>query len=235
MASLKNFLPIFTVALIIVNLWSMLSLEEIVNRWILFGTMLSFFFLFISPWYYNKRGLLLFVLLLLSDALLIFYEVPVFNALIFLVRIASYLALVWIVLNKLRNLRTNLFQKVSFAFAVLLNIFLLYSLVEMVPDGDYNYFFDFLFYLYGLSVIICVTAAVSYSNRYANRPSIFFLLAVLGLAFSDLTYFIGFNLSFHEFFFANRIFNILGIGALLHFMNLDRSLSKEDAGNLVDK
>jgi len=235
MAPLKNFLPFFTIALIIVNLWSMVYLGDIVNRWILFGTMLSFFLLFISPWYYNKRGLLLFVLLLISGALHIFYEDPIFNALMFLVKTASYLALVWIVLNKLKNLRTNLFQKIGFTLAVLLNIFLLYNIVEMVPAGEYYLFFEFLFYFFGLAVIICVSAAVSYSNRYANRPSIFFLTAVLCLVFSDLTYFIGFNLNFHEFFFANRIFIFLGIGALLHFMYLDRTKTIERHNGLIEE
>lgn len=235
MSPFKYFLPFFTIVLIIVNLWSMVYCEDPVNRWILFGSMLSFFLLFVSPWYYNKRGLLVFVLLLISDALLINYEVPVFNALIFIVRTFSYLALVWIIFKKIKNLRTNLFQKLFFTLAILLNIFLLYTLVELVPAGEYYLFFDFLFYFYGVAVIICVSAAVSYSNRYANRPSIFFLFAVLGLVFSDLTYFIGFNLDFHEFFFVDRIFNILGVGALLHFMYLDRSQNNEDDHNMVDK
>lgn len=235
MGSFKNFLPFFTIAAIIINILSKIYLEGIVDRWMLFGTMLSFFLLFLSPWYYNKRGLLLFILLLISDALLIKFEVPIINALILTLRTASYLVLVWIIINKLRNLRTNLFQKISFTLAVLLNIFLLYTLVEMIPEGDYYSFFEFLFYFYGLSVIICVSAAVSYSNRYANRPSIFFLFAVLGLVFSDLTYFISSNLNFTEFFIVDRIFNILGIGALLHFMYLDKIRNNEDFNSLVDK
>ncbi|WP_010228857.1 hypothetical protein [Gillisia marina] len=138
------------------------------------------------------------------------------------------------VINKLKNLITNLFQKMVFTIAVLLNIFLLYSLVEMMPAGKYSLFFDFLFYVYGLSIIICVTTAVSYSNRYASKPSIFFLTAVLCLVFSDLTYFIGFILDFSEFFFADRIFNILGIGALIHFLNLNR-LESKDSGSHLDQ
>ena len=235
MTPYRILLPFLTIALVILNLWAMATLGDYVNRWMLFGTMSIFFLLFISPWYYNKRGLLLFILLLISDALLIQYEVPIFNALIFMVRTASYLVLVWIILRKLKNLRTNMFQKIMFTLAVLLNIFLLYTLVEMVPAGEFYQFFNFLFYCYGFAVIVCVSAAVSYSNRYANRPSIFFLAAVLGLVFSDLTYFIGFNLNFHEFFFADRIFNILGIGALLHYMYLDRSQGNDDANDLVDK
>jgi len=230
----KYFLPLFTITLIIINIWSMIYLEGFIYYWILFGIMTSFFLLFISPWYYNKRGLFLFVLLFISDAILIFFEDPIFNVLMFLVKTASYLVLVGIVLNKLRNLRTNLFQKIVFTIAVLLNIFLLYSIVEMMPVDEYSLFFDFLFYIYGLAIIICVSAAVSYSNRYASRPSIFFLTAVLCLVLSDLNYFIGFILDFSEFFYADRVFNILGIGALLHFLHLER-LGREDIRSHLDE
>jgi hypothetical protein len=112
----------------------------------------------------------------------------------------------------------NLIQKIVFTLALALNLYLLYTLVDMMPTGEYNLLFNAMFYLYGLAIIICVSAAVSYSNRYANKPSIIFLAAVLCLVFSDLTYFIGFNLNFSEFFVADRIFNILGIALILHFM-----------------
>jgi len=190
--------------------------------WILFGTMLSFILLYLSPYYYNKRGLLIFSLLFISDAILIFFEDPIFNALMFLVKTASYLALVWMVLNKLKNLYTNSFQKIVFALAVLLNIFLLHNLLEMMPVGEHTLFFDILFSLYGFSIIICVSAAVSFSNRYTNKASIFFLGAVLSLVFSDLTYFIAFILGFNEFYFVDRTFNIVGIALLLQFMRVYR-------------
>ncbi len=210
-------------ALIIVNLWAKIYLEENMYLWVLFGTMISFILLFISPWYYTKRGLLLFGLLFISDGIFIFLEDPIFNALMFLVKTATYLTLVWIVINKLKNLNTNLFQKIVFALAVLLNIFLLHNLLEMMPVGEHTLLFDFLFSLYGFSIIICVSAAVSFSNRYTNKASIFFLGAVLSLVFSDLTYFIAFILGFNEFYFVDRIFNIVGIALLLQFMRKYRT------------
>jgi hypothetical protein len=210
------------------------NLDEMLGRWVRFASMLSFFLLFISPWYFKKRGLLVFTLLLISDGLLINYEDPVFNALLFIVRTAIFLSLLGLVFGRLRQLQTNLFQKIIFIIAIVLNIFLLYNLVEMVPPGQSYTFYDILFYLYGVAVIVCVTGAVSFSNRYANRASIFFLGSVLSLAFSDLTYFIAFTLGFSEFSLVDIIFNILGITFLLKFMFLER-LENKDESHLHDR
>lgn len=235
MKPFKYILPIFTIALVIVNLWARIYFEESMYLWILFGTMLSFSLLFISPWYYNKRGLLPFGLLFISDGIFIFLEDPIFNALMFLVKTGIYTGFIWMVLTRLKNLKTNLFQKFVFTLAVILNIFLLHNLLEMMPIGEYTLLFDFLFYLYGVSIILCVTAAVSYSNRYANKSSIFFLVAVLSLVLSDLTYFIAFILGFDEFYIVDRAFNILGIALLLEFFRLDRKPRIHRSSELINQ
>lgn len=228
MKPFKYFLPAFTLIIIVINLWVIVNLDEMVSRWVRFGSMFSFFLLFLSPWYFTKRGLLVFILLLISDGLLINYENSVFNALIFIVRAAIFLSLFLLVFGRLKRLQTNLFQKIVFIIAIVLNVFLLYNLVEMASKDQSYIFHDILFYLYGVSVITCVSAAVSYSNRYANRSSIFFLGSVLCFAFSDLTYFISFNLGFLEFSLVDIIFNFLGITFLINFMFLERLENKDD-------
>lgn len=229
----KYFLPLFTFVLIVLNLWFILNYDETVSRWVRFATMLSFFLLFISPWYLNKRGLLVFILLLISDGLLLNYEDPVFNAFIFIVRAAIFLSLIALVFGRLKKLETNLFQKIVFAVAIGLNMFLLYNLVIMVPAGHSYFLSEILFYFYGFSVIICVSAAVSFNNRHANLNSIFFLGSVLSLALSDLTYFIAFSLGFSEFFLVDIVLNFLGIALLLKFLFLEK-LDNRDAENYLN-
>ena len=235
MKPFKYFLPLFTLILIVINLWVLINLDEMLSRWVRFASMLSLFLLFISPWYFNKRGLLVFTLLLISDGLLINFEKPIFNALIFIVRASIFLAFIGLVSNRLKQLHTNLFQKIVFTIAVGLNVFLLYILVDIVPASPSYTFFDILFYFYGISVIISVSAAVSFNNRYTNRASIFFLGTVLSLAFSDLAYFIAFNLNFPESSIAVIIFNLLGITFLLQFMFLERLENKESTSHLDDQ
>ena len=235
MKPFKYFIPVFTLVFIAINLMVVINLDETVGRWVRFATIFSFFLLFISPWYFNKRGLLVFTLLLISDGLLLKYEHPVFNALIFIVRTGIFLSLLGLVFNRLGQLQTNLFQKIVFTIAIGLNIFLLFVLVDLIPPDQSYSFSDLLFYIYGFSVIICVSGAVSFSNRYANRRSIFFLGSVLGLAFSDLTYFIAFNLGFSEFYLVDIVFNILGVAFLLKFMFLERTENMDARSHLNDR
>ncbi|TXD92520.1 hypothetical protein [Gillisia hiemivivida] len=213
----------------------MIYLDDMVSRWMRLASMFAFFLLFLSPWYYNKQGLLVFTLLLISDVLLINFENPFFNALIFIVRASIFLAFIGLVLNRLKQLQTNLFQKIVFTIAIGLNVFLLYMLVTMVSASPSYTFYDILFYFYGISVIMSVSAAVSFSNRYTNRASIFFLGTVLSLAFSDLAYFIAYNLNLSEFFLADITFNLLGIAFLLKFMFLERLENKEPTSHLDNR
>lgn len=235
MKSRKCFLPILTIILIVINLWVIINLDEMVARWVRFASMFSFFLLFTSSCFYNKRGLPVFILFLISDALLINYEDTVFNALLFVFRSAIFLALLELIFDRIRKLQTNLFQKIVFIIAIGLNVYMLYNLVEMVPRGQSYAFYDFLFYFYGISVIVCVTGAVSFSNRYANRTSIFFLGSVLAIAFSDLTYFIAYNMGFIEFALVDIVFNILGIHFLLNFMFQEKLENMETMHHISDK
>lgn len=230
----KHILPLLTVGLIILNIAAIVFFSQDVNRWMRFGNMILFFLLFLTPYYYNKKGLLVLFLFLICDTLLIYYESVIINALIFIIRSVSYLLLAGMVIRRVRKLKTNMLQKLIVIFAVALNIFLLYTLIEMVPSSKYYSIFDFLFYLYGFSVIVSVIIAVSYSNRYADKTSLFFLGAVLSLAFSDLTYFISVYLKFSEFYFADFVFNILGIALLLQFLLVDKTKNEISDPELME-
>ena len=230
----KHLLQILTVIIIIVNLAVMIYYGTSINRWLRFANMCIFLLLFITPYYYNKKGLLVMCLFLICDALLINYESDILNGFVFIIRGSCFLLLAGMVSQRVRKLKTNLFQKIIFTLAIALNAFLLYSLIEMVPSARYYSFFDFLFYLYGMAVIICATIAVSYSNRYANKNSLFFLMAILGLVFSDLTYFIGFYLKFYEFYLADIVFDILGISLIIQFFLLEKSTGEISDPELME-
>jgi len=230
----KHLLQILTVIIIIANLAIMIHYGTGVNRWLRFANICIFFSLFLTPYYYNKKGLLVMTFFLICDGLLIYYESDLVNALVFIIRGASFLLLARMVVDRVRKLKTNLLQKLIFTLAIALNVFLLYSLIEMVPSATYYSIFDLLFYLYGVAVIICVTIAVSYSNRYADKTSLFFLGAILGLVFSDLTYFIGFYLKFYEFYLADMVFDIIGISLVIQFLLLEKSKEQISDPELMD-
>lgn len=86
-----------------------------------------------------------FLLLVLSDILLFYYEYPLVNMLTFLSRTVAYSLLILAVVPELRNLRTNLFQKLVFVFVLVLNGSMLVVLMDMVPDKFLYTGLDYLF------------------------------------------------------------------------------------------
>lgn len=162
---------------------------------------------------------LAFLLLMLSDILLFFYENIMLNMLTFILRSAAYFALVFTVVPELKNLRTSLFQKIIFVSALGLNMYMLFVLVDMVPKEFAYPHLDLLFYLYGIAMIVMVIASISYSNRYASRTSFFYTSATLCLVFADISSFIAYYLEFQHFYFADRFFYILGLAGLVRFVS----------------
>ncbi len=193
------------------------------SRWARLITTAAVFLLLIFQ--KNPRKLLsvVFLLLLGSDILLFFYENRYLNMLTFLLRSSSYLCLVLIVLPELQNLRTSLFQKIIFAGALGLNLYMLMVLVEMVPREFVYPHLDLLFYLYGLAMISMVIASISYSNRYASRTSFYYTAGTLCLVFADISSFIAYYLEFQHFYFADRFFYVLGLTSLVKFVSFSES------------
>ncbi|WP_034890027.1 hypothetical protein [Gillisia sp. Hel_I_29] len=213
----KIILPVAKALLIFINIWTLLEFSTEVSDYMRFGNMLIYFLLLLFFNEYSKKHLILFLLLLICDGFLIFYKIPIFNLLTFIMRIAIYLLLFSLVAKKLKGLRLEFTQVAVFGVVLVVNIFLLLALVEMVPS-EYDYdAFNTLFYIYGVASILVVAAAISYSNRYENKISLYYIAAVLGLIFSDLTYFIAFYLEFEEFYIPERIFNILAIAFLVQY------------------
>lgn len=219
----KFLLPVILLVLILVNSFVIYEYDQEYSRW---ARLITTSILFIILLWRNSMSKTLvgaFVFLLISDLLLFFYENPIANSATFLLRIAGYLTFVLAVAPELRNLQTSTFQKLLFLVVVSLNIGMLYTLVDMVP-AKFNYpHLNTLFYIYGTAMITLVIAAISYSNRYSDHISFFFTAGALGLVFSDITSFIAYYLEFSEFYFPDRIFYILGIGAIVKFASFQRS------------
>lgn len=219
----KSIISAIVLILLTANLYIIYEYDQELSRWArLISTGI---FLLILLWRktYGKRMLSAFFCLFISDLLLFYYENPVANTATFLMRISAYTLLVLVVVPELKNLKTNLFQKLLFVVVFFLNLAMLYMLVGMVP-GQYVYpGLDILFYIYGISMIAMVIAAISYSNRYSDRTSFYFTAATLCLVFSDITSFIGYYLQFYEFYFPDRFFYILGIAGLVKFTSFARS------------
>ena len=219
----RSFLAVIALILVIANCFVIYSYDQDATRWARLISTFIFFLILLWQNSLDKRMIIAFIFLLISDSLLFYYEYPSGNAAAFLSRISAYVLFVMVIAPELKQLKTNLFQKFIFLAVLGLNLAMLVMLVDMVPERFKYPFLDILFYAYGMSMIIMVIASISYSNRYSNQTSFFFTAATLCLVFSDITSFIAYYLEFSEFYFPDRVFYIMGIAGLVKFSSLSRS------------
>ena len=171
-----------------------------------------------------ERSLLaVFFFLTLADIFLLNYEVVWVKKLTFIAVIAAYTALMLHIKPLIRNLKTTVFQKIVFLVVLGINVLMLYVLIQMVHYRLDDNWHSFLFYIYGITMIIMVILAFSYSNRYSNKASFYFVCSVLAFVFSDITSFIGYYMDLEEFYSAARLFYLLSLLGLIKFATQDKS------------
>ncbi|WP_010228853.1 hypothetical protein [Gillisia marina] len=224
MKNLKTLFIVIGVILLIANFYIILEFGLLESRWLrILGTTVLFSIFLIGSKRKEPFLFLAFLLLLLSDFLLIKYEVPWIKKLTFIFVIMAYLSLIKHIRPYVRNLETNLFQKGLFVGILGINIVMLYLLIDMAGTKWDDSWHTFLFYLYGMSMIVMVVLGFSYSNRYSNKSSFYFLWAVLGLVISDISGFMAYYLGVELFYFPDRLFYIIGLLCLVRFSRMDKN------------
>lgn len=192
-------------------------LGEETSRWLRAGIMLLFLILYISRFYAGRLFAIVFVGLTLCDIFLIFYDNINFKLLTYVSRIIAYLSIIKYLWPYLKKLNFNLFTSGVSIFILLINIYLLSVMIQAVPEIDGNYIFYPLFYLFGFSLLGMTASGISFHNRFSNRKSFQLVMACFGLVLSDICFYIAYYLDFFEFYYIDRITNILGVGFLLAF------------------
>ncbi|HSP40558.1 MAG TPA: hypothetical protein VLN46_03930 [Gillisia sp.] len=215
---------LLTLLLVIINIYVLYNYELPEIRW---TRILSTFLLFIlvivfSGW---RKGLLMaaFGLYLFSSFLSLYNEILLVRKINLGVVIIIYLCLFFHVLPFLRKLKTDLFQKIIFGLIITVNILMLFILGDLDSNRVQDITHLALLVLRGISIIALMIMAFSLANRYTNEYSFFFLLAVLGLVFSDIFAFISFYLREGIFVYADRFFYILGLASLARYTILYRN------------
>lgn len=224
MKNLKTVLVVIGVILLITNFYIILEFGLLESRWLrIIGTSILFAIFLIGAKRKEPFLILGFSLLLVSDFLLIKYEIPWVKKLTFILVILAYLSFIKHIRPYVRDLETNIYQKGLFVGILGINIIMLYLLIDMVGPGWDDSWHTFLFYLYGMSMIVMVVLGFSYSNRYSNKSSFYFLLAVLGFVISDISSFMAYYLKVEEFYYPDRIFYIIGLLCLVRFSRMDKN------------
>ncbi|SDS05040.1 hypothetical protein [Gramella sp. MAR_2010_147] len=214
---MKFWLVLLMSFLIIVNFLAIYYLDHLVDRWFRFGTTFIFLAIYLFKYFSKYRLLLIFVLLAICDGLLVYYEVPLFKKIIYTVRILAYLNLILFVAPSLSKLKLNLFTIVVAVFIVLIDVYLLHEMAKTLPGSDQNSIFLLLFYSLGIISLAIVATSLSYLNRYANKVAFYLVIVSFGFILSDIFFYNAYYLGFKEFYYLDRLANIIGIAFLLAF------------------
>jgi hypothetical protein len=218
MKNLKTLLIVIGAILLITNFYVIYEFGLLESRWLrILGTSILFSIFLIGAKRKEPFLLIGFILLLVSDFLLLKYEIPWVKKLTFTLVILAYMSLIKHIRPYVRNLEANLLQKGLFVGVLGINIVMLYLLIDMAGSKWDDSWHIFLFYLYGMSMIVMVIFGFSYSNRYSDKSSFYFLWAVLGFVISDISSFMAYYLNVEEFYYPDRIFYIIGLLCLVKF------------------
>lgn len=211
---------------IAVNLASLAMFSEEVSRWVRFICTGFFFITATLHKPFSWKLFFTFLFFTICDFSLIYFENPIFNALTFISRGAAFVTVASIGVLKLRRFKITLLEFFIGIILVSINIALLVELESMISLAHTEEMYNSVFYGFAIITIITMIIAVSYSNRFSNQKSVFYLCGVLWMIFSDLTYFIGYYLDFPEFYYADRFFNVLGSGFLMLFASTSNKNEK---------
>lgn len=224
MKNLKTLLVVIGVVLLLTNFYIILEFGLLESRWLrIIGTLILFSIFLVGVKRKEPFLILGFTSLLVSDILLLKYEIPWVKKLTFVIVIIAYLSFMNHIRPYVKKLEATVIQKVLFVGVLGINIVMLYLLIDMASTKWDDSWHIFLFCVYGIAMIAMVILGFSYSNRYSNKSSFYFLWAVLGLVISDISGFMSYYLNVEEFFFPDRMFYIIGLLCLVKFSRMDKN------------
>ena len=224
---MKIWLILLMSFLIIANFLAIHFLDQPLERWFRFGATFIFLIIYLFKYFSNYRLLIIFLLFAICDGLLVYYEIPVFRKVVYLVRILAYINLILLLRPSLSKLKLNLFSISVTTFIIAIDLYLLHEMAEFLPSGDQYTLSLILFYLLGLASLALATTSLSYLNRYANKNAFFFMILSFAFILSDLFYYNAYYLHFQEFYYLDRLVNIIGMGFLLAFSSKRKLMASE--------
>ena len=228
---MKFWYSLLVVVLSIANILAIYYLDQTTDRWFRSISTLIFFIIFLLKYNSSKRLLLVFTLITICDALIVYYEDPLIKKIVFSARILAYLLLIAFLYPKLSNLKFNLFTKIISGFVVLIDIYLLHEMALTIPEYKEDQVFLILFYALGIISLGLVGFSISYLNRYANHKGFLIVMVSIAFVLSDITFYNAYYLDFEVFYYLDRLANILGLVALILFA---RSWQKSDKKPFIE-
>lgn len=211
---------------------SLLSLqwELLPNRWLRLATagILTLFAIKLFT-IRNPLGIVIFLLLVLSDFFLLFWEQPFSKAGYYISHITAMAILVFLTIRELKWPKVSAIEGLFLLFFFAANSAILLVLGNHFGGAVDDVGLRILFYTNGILILLLVMSAFFYSIRFANDVSAFLFLAVMGVTVSDLLLFGIYFADLGELRYVDNIFYIIGLYFLLSSYNEYRQEKEEKA------
>jgi hypothetical protein len=140
-----------------------------------------------------KRGLILFFsLYVISRFISVFYEIDYMASLFLIVNALAFLSLTWYIYRSNSFSKMNYFLKIVFGIVILINAYFIYELIVFVKGGTLSEAHYISMQFNGVCAIIMAFSALLYNHQQGSRASMFYLIAVLLIIFSQVFLTIGY-------------------------------------------
>ncbi|MDC7995798.1 hypothetical protein [Altibacter sp. HG106] len=212
--------------LVCLHMWVIAQFDIEISRLLRLGTFLLVFSYFILQFGWKQgRLLLVFALLLLRDVSVVFYEVPIMKTIGFLVTIAAYGLLSYMVFKKIRIYVSTSLVFIFSTAIVGLNIFNVLYLSEAIRPGLDNDLQLILFILQGALMMIMALVGYLYHGRIGGKLPLIYLYITLSFVFGDLCGLAAYFFKYQVAFYPERIFYLISLTLLLYYAWIQNSKS----------
>lgn len=165
--------------------------------------------------------------MLIAFMLMIFFEIMVlkievdsyYSKAIITSRFILYTLLIVSIIKRLNFKIVNFVPVIISVFIGVLNCYLLYELINSVEIGILNVYHKSITIATSIVLVLACIASANYNFNKLSLKSIFFLIFVYCLSFSDITSFSAFYLDYNVLYYSERLLAIAGYYSFVRYIS----------------
>ena len=222
-------LPFLIMLVSVINIVAVIIHDVHVMRLVRLASIAVFFGYYLMRT--SQRNIIILVIfcsLLARDVASLFYEFQLGHRLYLILGFVVYGA---ICLERADMLKVITKDKSALIFTLLfivLNTFALYEVAALVSTNFEGHFEPYLFYIYGVFMIIFGATAIIYNQVYNSNRSLGYILFMISFLISEVTSLFAYYFGYEMFFYVDRIAFVVGLG-LFSYTVLETSNQLEEA------
>ena len=222
-------LPLITTFLVLVNAAAVFTADLEIMRIIRLCTIAVFIVYYISRTS-HKSIIVLTILagLLARDIAVLFYETEIGHKMYLILGIVAYGT---ICLERGDMLKVISRDKSALLFTfifIVFNTFALNEITSLVNLGFQGPFEPYLFYVYGVFMIVFASTAIIYNQVFNSNRSLAYILFMICFLTSDVTSLFAYYFGYDMLFYADRVVYAIGLG-LFSYTVIETNSQLEEA------